>query len=807
MRCLQAFFRKRIPWTRQFKMFQRAQRESLTNASTSATASTKNLQNVGTLGIKRSVLGENLTIQNDQKTLSRSDGTPFADPLPSSSPPVKVDASRSKLLQQLDDASAFVQSSPFSAPQSNGFSQFSSPSQVMDGVFIDEADFDDDLTNEIESEGNILPWSSSPVEHSKLTGRSLKQSVSSAPFMPSISETREHTYTKTDGSPTPSPSKPPLKRHRTLPWSVDPFRYGEPAPLLQQAKTENKPPVGVKPSSISRLPNLATRKLNGREDKLTLKKSSSMSRLLDRKRKTKEDVSALFKASEDAKDKTTVPEIFLSEEQRRVLEMVVDKRHSVFFTGSAGTGKSVLLRKIIKTLKTRFHSDPDRVAVTASTGLAACNIGGVTLHSFAGIGLGKDSAVDLVKKIRKNKKCMQRWLRTRVLVIDEVSMVDAELLDKLEEIARILRNNGRPFGGIQLVLTGDFFQLPPVPDSGKEARFCFESKTWESALDYTICLTHVFRQKDEGFVKILNELRLGKLSRESIQKFHSLSRNIRYEDGLLPTELFPTRSEVERSNSMRMQQISEDPVVYNAIDGGTIRDRAIREKLLQNCMAPQTLVLKVNAQVMLIKNIDEQLVNGSLGKVIGFVDEETYQAEKRDADIHGRNPFDYETLDPLSDDTPDILYRKRKLKTLMSTSTRAQKWPLVRFSLVGGDERVLVLQRETWNIELPDGEVQASRTQIPLILAYAISIHKAQGQTLERVKVDLGKVFEKGQAYVALSRATSEHGLQILNFSPSKVMAHPKVVEFYKKLDSLDGAPIANTNKLGNAKIFQGKRS
>jgi ATP-dependent DNA helicase PIF1 len=158
------------------------------------------------------------------------------------------------------------------------------------------------------------------------------------------------------------------------------------------------------------------------------------------------------------KKRSSVARIFLSDEQHVVLNMVVEKQKSVFFTGSAGTGKSVLLREIIASLRRKHVKEPDRIAITASTGLAACNIGGVTLHSFAGIGIGNNSVPELVKKIKRNQKAKHRWMRTKVLIIDEVSMVDGDLFDKLEAIARELRKNGRPFGGIQLVITGDFFQ-------------------------------------------------------------------------------------------------------------------------------------------------------------------------------------------------------------------------------------------------------------------------------------------------------------------------------------------------------------
>ena len=194
--------------------------------------------------------------------------------------------------------------------------------------------------------------------------------------------------------------------------------------------------------------------------------------------------------------KPTLARVCLSEEQRKVLNLVAEETKSVFFTGSAGTGKSVLLREIIKTMRVKYKLQPDRIAVTASTGLAACNVGGVTLHSFAGIGLGKEDIPILVKKIQRNPKAKIRWLRTRVLIIDEISMVDGELFDKLESIARIVRGNGRPFGGVQLVVTGDFFQLPPVPDSGRVVKFAFDAGTWNTSIDHTIGLTQVFRQKD-----------------------------------------------------------------------------------------------------------------------------------------------------------------------------------------------------------------------------------------------------------------------------------------------------------------------
>ena len=265
-----------------------------------------------------------------------------------------------------------------------------------------------------------------------------------------------------------------------------------------------------------------------------------------------------IKAAVKAFTSKTSAAITLSNEQRHVKSLVVERGQSVFFTGPAGTGKSVLMRAIIQELKRKYARDPERVAVTASTGLAACNIGGMTLHSFAGIGLGKEDATILIKKIRRNAKAKNRWLKTKVLVVDEISMVDGDLFDKLSQIGRVIRNNGRPWGGIQLVITGDFFQLPPVPDGSmaRESKFAFDAATWNTSIDHTIGLTEVFRQRDSGkydplqsgwctfanlvgseFADMLNEMRLGRISEQTVRNFQALSRPLNFDDGLEVTEL------------------------------------------------------------------------------------------------------------------------------------------------------------------------------------------------------------------------------------------------------------------------------
>lgn len=532
------------------------------------------------------------------------------------------------------------------------------------------------------------------------------------------------------------------------------------------------------------------------------------------------------KTKNPTKAKVVQP-IVLSEEQEKVLEIAKSGK-SLFYTGSAGTGKSVLLRTIIKELKA-IH--PSGVAVTASTGLAACNIGGVTLHSFAGIGIGNQPTSELVKRIKRSKHSAKKWVSCKVLIIDEISMIDADLFDKLDQIARTIRRNKKPFGGIQLIICGDFFQLPPVPQSNDvdeskntekaQSKFCFESKSWKEAIELTIILQKIFRQKgDVEFITMLNELRLGQLTTNSISKFIELERDLKSKKNINAAELFCTRAEVERANQQRLKRINAPLVNYKAIDKITIPDQTRGYKLLSNFLAPESLDLKVGAQVMLVKNIDENLVNGSLGKVLDFICKDTYMSYAKLEEyrsISDKELIDYFNTKPSSkfgkdkkkfpeleesvfefmndyqeeeiENNPELkefIKRKQELMKIFQSSSTNNKLPLVKFLTPDGSSRTMLLEPEEWTVEDHEQQPLVSRTQIPLILAWAISIHKSQGQTLPLVKVDLRRTFEKGQAYVALSRAVSRQGLQVLNFDPQKVWAHSKVIEFYKTLKNVD---------------------
>lgn len=382
---------------------------------------------------------------------------------------------------------------------------------LHENVYFNENDFDDNLV--IDLAGTPPSSGLPPVQYPQLNRTAPEVTY---PTLSAASE--EQTQAPPSSAAIPwssSPPEPPRpSKRRTVPW-LD---------MENRPKQENFTPL-PKDKPIEKYPWNKTASALRDEQKALRQRNK------DRQQK-KNDV--LTKQTSNGK---RVPETFLSEEQRQIVE-VVNQGKSVFFTGSAGTGKSVLMRAIIAKLRDTYHKEPDRVAVTASTGLAACNIEGITLHSFAGIGLGKEAAPELVKKIRKNQKTKQRWMRTKVLIIDEVSMVDGDLFDKLEQIARSLRNNGRPFGGIQLVVTGDFFQLPPVPDNNKVAKFAFDAATWNTSIEHTILLTHVFRQKDPAFAAMLNEMRLGKLTPQSIRAFQSLNRPLKFEDEIVATELW-----------------------------------------------------------------------------------------------------------------------------------------------------------------------------------------------------------------------------------------------------------------------------
>ncbi|XP_030219661.1 ATP-dependent DNA helicase PIF1 [Gadus morhua] len=408
----------------------------------------------------------------------------------------------------------------------------------------------------------------------------------------------------------------------------------------------------------------------------------------------------------------------LNKEQAAVLTAVLSGKN-VFFTGSAGTGKSFLLKRIVGSLP------PKSTYATASTGVAACHIGGTTLHSFAGIGSGA-APLEQCIELAQRPGVLPHWTLCRHLVIDEVSMVDAPLFDKLEAIARSVRRSTEPFGGIQLIMCGDFLQLPPVSKGKEKAAFCFQARSWRKVIQVNMELTEVRRQTDQSFISLLQAVRVGRVTEEITAKlmesaYHKIER-----DGILATRLCTHKDDVELTNENKLKQLPGSEHVFEALDSDPSQVKTI------DAQSPvsRALQLKVGAQVMLTRNLEVErgLVNGARGVVLGF-------------------------------------------------EPGKQGLPRVRF-LCGATE---VLKRERWMFKVGGG-LYVSRQQLPLKLAWAISIHKSQGMTLDCVEISLARVFECGQAYVALSRAKTLEGLRVMDFDPRVVRADPDVLLFYKQL-------------------------
>jgi ATP-dependent DNA helicase PIF1 len=413
---------------------------------------------------------------------------------------------------------------------------------------------------------------------------------------------------------------------------------------------------------------------------------------------------------------------------------------SIFLTGPGGTGKSFLIKEIFNTLTTQ-------TSLTAMTGCAALLLHpkAKTLHSWSGVGLGTDAVPLLVGKIKKSRRAVLRWLKTDTLVIDEVSMMTPDLFEKLEEIARTVRRDQRPFGGLQLIMVGDFYQLPPV--SKEETKFVFESPLWEKIRLITHDLTQIVRQKDEAFQTILNQARCGQLTKESL-KILKLRMNLDYKSmEIQPSMLFTRRAEVDTINMNHLRKLTGDRKTYTAstIFNPLTQTQGLTKDSPEVVQAVQgldkvaaystELTLAVGAQVMLLTNMNPAagLVNGSRGVVIGF---------------------DRPTKDDTATNPTDTLF------------------PVIRFK-----SGIQIIQHHDW--EVPDMP-GIKRQQLPLKLAYAITIHKAQGATLDCALIDVGgRTFEYGQAYTALSRLKDMESLFIHDISRDAFKAHPKVVAFY----------------------------
>lgn len=448
----------------------------------------------------------------------------------------------------------------------------------------------------------------------------------------------------------------------------------------------------------------------------------------------------------------------LSDEQRRAFELFA-QGHNVFLTGPGGTGKSELIRRLFRSATQRGLV----IQVTALTGCAALLLDskGKTLHSWACVGLGQKPAAETASDILANHFKRQSWRRTQVLVVDEVSMMSRKLFDLLNHVGRVVRGHPRPFGGLQLLFSGDFFQLPPVgsADDPASTQFCFESDQWFATFPqaHHVELKTMFRQQDPVYASILNQLREGRLKRSANELLlRHVGRPRPADMQIEPTLLFPNRASVEQVNGGRMAALQGDVRTF-ALRRRTDLEVSKKEKkvraqasdaaiqreldaLQANLRCDAYLQLKVGSQVMSIVNfVDEAtkevyICNGSQGIVTGFCPATGAPVVR----FHGGS-------------------------SAKSTEER------------GGKEHVM--QPYVW---LSDAIPGVGVSQIPLILSWALTIHKVQGATLDAAQVDVGhRIFEYGQTYVALSRVRSLDGLFMTAYDPARIRVHPTVKQFY----------------------------
>jgi len=419
----------------------------------------------------------------------------------------------------------------------------------------------------------------------------------------------------------------------------------------------------------------------------------------------------------------------LTNSQQIAYNAIVEGRN-IFLTGPGGTGKSYLIEHVKESLVGK------KVAVTALTGCAALLLGcgAKTLHSWAGIGLGKETAEELAKKIRKNTRARKNWKDTDILVIDEISMMSSDLFDKLENIARMIRRSEAPFGGLQVVLSGDFFQLPPVLST----QFAFEAESWPRVVTVSVELDEVKRQSDPVFKGILNAARRGCLTDEDLAILRTRKGLDWKAEKIRPTLLFSRRADVDKINEANLKALAGPFRTYTPRfttskefpDGLSLKNPEViasGDLVDKNAPYQLELVLAEGAQVMLIYNLDieEGLVNGSRGIITGFAD----------------------------GDLPIVLFRNNSKR---------------------------VIGRNPWPVPDIPG---LFREQIPLTLAYAQTIHKCQGSTLDSALIDIGpKTFEYGQAYVALSRVKSLDSLYIWDIDPAALKVNQKVIDFYESI-------------------------
>ncbi len=386
---------------------------------------------------------------------------------------------------------------------------------------------------------------------------------------------------------------------------------------------------------------------------------------------------------------------------------------NVFLTGEPGAGKTYVLNQYTAWLE---HHQVG-VAITASTGIAATHIGGMTIHSWSHIGARDTLTQYDLDAIVSNEKVVKRLKKAKVLVIDEISMLDGRVFDMVETVCRVGRGNGEAFGGLQIIVVGDFFQLPPIAGRGEMSRFAFESNAWERAKFLTCYLTEQHRQEDELLLGLLSSIRKNDID-ESHYTLLSEQTEIGY-PGIEPTRLFTHNSDVDTLNLGRLKELNTKGETYKMVARGS---KPLLVALVKSCLSPEVLELREEAMVMCTKNnFEAGYVNGTLGRVVGF--------------------------------------------------DRVDGFPNIETS----DGRMIKIEPMSWTIS-EEGKVLAEITQVPLRLAWAITVHKSQGMSLDAAEIDLRNAFTYGQGYVALSRVRTLTGMKVLGLNSQALLVDPRVV-------------------------------
>ncbi|WP_352259897.1 AAA family ATPase [Psychrobacter sp. TB55-MNA-CIBAN-0194] len=441
---------------------------------------------------------------------------------------------------------------------------------------------------------------------------------------------------------------------------------------------------------------------------------------------------------------------------------------NVFLTGSAGSGKTYTLNQYIDYLRARRVP----VAVTASTGIAATHMNGTTIHSWSGIGIKDELSDRDLTTLSRKQFLADRLKDTAVLIIDEISMLHAKQINLVSQVLKHIRKNDKAFGGIQVVVAGDFFQLPPIGSKGESNRekFAFMSEAWLDAKFHICYLSEQHRQVSEAanggldLDDILNQIRRQEVTFDAIAALEAtFDQNV----DIKRTRLYTHNLNVNKINDKELAALSGEMMRFEATSTG---DSKLVETLKKTVRTQDDLVLKVGSKVMFIKNNTELGVsNGTMGELIGFAavkiddSKDTSEALIEDDDIDSTADSDEASAKSTKSKT-----KKDKEKPKAKKPT-TQKMPVVRLN----SGREVIAEPEEWIIEDETGEVLASYEQVPLCLAWAITIHKSQGMTLDAAEIDLSRTFELGQGYVALSRLKSLAGLQLLGMNDMSLQLDP----------------------------------